>query len=249
MAQPHSISGCLVDAPLPTPTSGRSVLEGAFAVLDALGRADGGLGLSDLSRESGLAKASAYRLAEQLVSLDAVRRFDRRYYVGARLGRIGQRWEPDPPLRTAARPWVHGLAVQSKAIVSMSILIEDRLQVVCGTAPRGHPRIAAPGADVIGRTATGQVLYAARHAGASADPDCLTTAEWNRLRSSIRELDATVVEKQAVLTGMCCVSAPAWYPNGRCAGAVTALVESATIPPALRDLVVRTARRIDAALA
>jgi DNA-binding IclR family transcriptional regulator len=95
MAQPQSMSGCL---------------------LDAIGRTDGGLGLSDLRRESGLAKASAYRLAEQLVSLGAVRRHERRYYIGARLGRIGQRWEPDPPLRTAARPWVHTLAVHSKAV-------------------------------------------------------------------------------------------------------------------------------------
>jgi DNA-binding IclR family transcriptional regulator len=256
MAQPHAMTGCLMDAPeelsesmcRPTPSSGRSVLDGAFAVLDALGRADAGLGLSDLSRESGLAKASAYRLAEQMVSLGAVRRHDRRYYIGARLGRIGQRWEPDPPLRTAARPWVRTLAIQSKTIVSMSILVEGRLQQVCGTARRGHPGIPAPAHDVIGHTATGQVLYAARHAGASEDPDCLTAAEWNRLRSSIRELHATVVDQQNVTAGMCCVSAPAWYANGRCAGAVTALVESRTIPPTLCDLVVRTACQIGAAL-
>ncbi len=108
------------------------------------------------------------------------------------------------------------------------------------------PRIAAPGADIIGRTATGQVLYAARHAGASADPDCLTAAEWTRLRSSIREPHATVVDQEDVQAGLCCVSAPTWYPNGRCAGAVTALVTSPTIPPTLRDLVVRTARKIGA---
>jgi DNA-binding IclR family transcriptional regulator len=51
-----------------------------------------------------------------------------------------------------------------------------------------------------------------------------------------------------VTAGMCCVSAPAWYANGRCAGAVTALVESRTIPPTLRDLVVRAACQIGAAL-
>ena len=248
MAQPYSMSGCLMDAPGP-PSSGRSVLDGAFAVLDALGRADAGLGLSDLTRASGLAKASAYRLAEQLVSLGAVRRHDRRYYIGARLGRIGQRWEPDPPLHAAVRPWVRTLAMQSRTIVSMSILVEGRLQVVCGTAPCGRPGISAPAHDAVGRTATGQVLYAARHAGASENPDCLTTPEWNRLRSSIREPNATVVDQQDVLAGMCCVSAPAWYPDGRCAGAVTAIVESATVRRALRDLVVWTARRIDAALA
>jgi DNA-binding IclR family transcriptional regulator len=231
------------------PSSGRAVLEGVFLVLDALARADSGLGLSDLSRQSGLAKASTYRLAEQLVGLGAVRRHERRYYIGARLGRIGQRWQPDPALRTVALPRVHTLAIQTKAIASMSILVEGRLQLVCATAPRGHPGIPAPGHSIVGRTATGQVLYAARHAGATADPDCGTVAEWNRLRSSIREPHAVVVDQQDVLEGVCCVSAPAWYPSGRCAGAVTAIVESRTIPPALRDLVVRTARQIGADLA
>jgi DNA-binding IclR family transcriptional regulator len=257
MAQLHRMGVCLMDAneeePDPTsppaPSPGRAVLDGAFSVLDALARADAGLGLTDLSRQSGLAKASTHRLAEQLVGLGAVRRHERRYYIGARLGRIGQHWQPDPPLRTVARQWVHTLAVQSRAIASMSILVEGRLHLVCATVPSGHPGIPAPEHNDVGRTATGQVLYAARHAGATANPDCRTIAEWNRLRSSIREPHAAVVDQQDVLQGVCCVSAPAWYPNGRCAGAVTAIVESRTIPPALRDLVVRIARRVGADLA
>ena len=53
-------------------TAGRGVLDGAFAVLDALAHADEGLGLTALARVSGLAKTSAHRLAEQLVTLGAV---------------------------------------------------------------------------------------------------------------------------------------------------------------------------------
>ena len=49
----------------------RGVLDGAFAVLDALAHADQGLGLTALARASGLAKTSARRLAEQLVMLGA----------------------------------------------------------------------------------------------------------------------------------------------------------------------------------
>ncbi len=257
MAQLRRTGTCAVDArdeePDPTPPTapapGRAVLDGAFAILDALARSDAGLGLSDLSRQSGLAKASTYRLVEQLASLGAVRSHERRYYIGARLGRIGQRWQPDPPLRNLARPRVRTLAIQSRAIASMSILVEGRLQLVCATAPRGHPGIPAPENNDVGRTATGRVLYAARHAGATADPDCRTIAEWKRLRASIREPHAAIVDQQDVLPGVCCVSAPAWYPNGRCAGAVTAIVESRTIPPALRDLVLRTARQIGTDLA
>ena len=50
----------------------RGVLDGAFAVLDALAHADEGLGLTELARASGLAKTSAHRLAAQLVTLGAV---------------------------------------------------------------------------------------------------------------------------------------------------------------------------------
>jgi hypothetical protein len=63
--------------------TGRGVLGGAFAVLEALAQADAGLGLTGLARASGLAKTLAYRLAEQRVALGAVQRVDQRYYVGA----------------------------------------------------------------------------------------------------------------------------------------------------------------------
>jgi IclR helix-turn-helix domain len=100
---------------LPGPASpeaaGRRVLDGAFAILEALSRADDGLGLTALARASGLAKASAYRLAEQLVSLGAVQRVDCRYYIGARIDRMGQGWQPNPGLRKAAQVPVRALAV------------------------------------------------------------------------------------------------------------------------------------------
>jgi IclR helix-turn-helix domain len=59
-------------AVIPPTAAGRGVLDGAFAILDALAHADEGLGLTALARASGLAKTSAHRLAEQLVTLGAV---------------------------------------------------------------------------------------------------------------------------------------------------------------------------------
>jgi hypothetical protein len=117
---------------------------GAFAVLDALAQADAGLGLTGLARASGLAKTSAYRLAEQLVTLGAVQRVDERYYVGARVGRIGQQWQPDPFLRRAAQATVHALAVKSRAVASLRILHEHRLRMICGTMPHGHACMPNP---------------------------------------------------------------------------------------------------------
>ena len=92
--QPEGAIETLSAGSPPGSCSSRGVLDCAFPVLDALAHADNGLGLSALACASGLAKTSAYRLAEQLVSLGAVQRVDQRYYVGARIGRIGQRWQP-----------------------------------------------------------------------------------------------------------------------------------------------------------
>jgi DNA-binding IclR family transcriptional regulator len=234
---------------VPAAMAGRGVLVGAFAVLDALARADDGLGLTALARASGLAKTSAYRLAEQLVTLGAVQCIENRYYVGPRMERIGQRWQPDPLLRQSAQAPVHDLAVQSRALASLRILHEQRLRFICAAAPRGHAHMPNPAdPESIARTATGRVLYAAQPASEVALPDCWTRREWRKLRQSIRDPGATVVDHEDAVAGMCCVSAPVWWPSGACAGAVTAVVYPAKLRPNLLDLVSHTARRIGAGL-
>jgi DNA-binding IclR family transcriptional regulator len=235
--------------PLPATYAGRGVLEGAFAVLEVLADADGGLGLTALAGASGLAKTSAYRLAEQLVAVGAVQRMDHRYYIGARLGRIGQRWQPDPVLRAAAQAPVHTLAVQSRATASLRILHEDRLRVICTTAPHGHAYLPNPAdRESTARTATGRVLYATHARTDVALPGCWTPHRWRQLRESIRDVHASVVDQQDAFPGTCCVSAPVWWPNGSCAGAVTAVLQATTPPPRLRELVVCAARSIGARL-
>ena len=236
-------------APLPGINVSRGVLEGAFAVLDALANADDGLGLTALARAAGLAKTSTYRLAEQLAGLGAMQRVDQRYFIGSRIGRIGQRWQPDPVLRHAAQAPVHTLAVQSRAMASLRILHEDRLRVICTTVPHGHAYLPHPAdAESTARTATGRILYATRTDTDAALPQCWTAHEWRRLRASITDLHATVIDHQEAFPGVCCVSAPVWWPDGRCTGAVTVLLEAAKPAPNVPDLVVQAARRIGAAL-
>jgi DNA-binding IclR family transcriptional regulator len=225
------------------------VLDGAFAVLEALADADGGLGLTALAGASGLAKTSAHRLAEQLVALGAVQRVHHRYHIGARIGRIGQRWQPDPVLRRAAAAPVHALAVQSRAMASLRILDEDRLRVICTTAPYGHAYLPIPAdRESTARTATGRVLYASTAGTDVALPGCWTPREWRQLRECIRDVHATVVDQQEAFAGICCVSAPVWWPNGTCAGAVTVVLQATKPTTNLTDLVVCAARGIGAGL-
>ena len=230
-------------------TAGRGVLDGAFAVLDALAYADNGLGLTALARVSGLAKSSAHRLAEQLVTLGAVQCVAHRYYVGPRMLRIGQRWQPNPLLRRSAQAPVHTLAQQSRAIASLRILDEHRLRYICSAAPHGHAYMPDPAdPESIARTATGRVLYAARAVGDDTLPDCWTRREWRNLRESIRDPHATVVDHKQAVAGVCCVSAPVWWPDGACAGAVTVTVHANDLPVGLPALVSHAAGRIGAAL-
>jgi DNA-binding IclR family transcriptional regulator len=236
-------------APIPPVTLGRGVLDGAFAVLDALAHADEGLGLTALARASGLAKTSAHRLAEQLVMLGAVQCVEHRYYVGPRMLRIGQCWQPDPLLRRFAQAPVHTLAVESHAMASLRVLHEQRLRYVCAAVPSGHayaPDPADPGS--IARTATGRVLYATQPAGDVTLPGCWTRREWRDLRASLRDPRATVIDRQDAVAGVCCVSAPVWWPNGACAGAVTVTVHADDLPAALPSLVSYAACRIGAAV-
>jgi IclR family acetate operon transcriptional repressor len=234
---------------MPPAEAGRGVLDGAFAVLDVLAHADEGLGLTALARASGLAKTSAHRLAEQLVTLGAVERFNHRYYVGPRMMRIGQRWQPDPLLRRCAQSPVHSLAVQSRAMASLRILHEDRLRYILAAAPQGHaymPDHVDP--ESIARTATGRVLYAVQPAGGVALPDCWSRREWRNLREYLSDPRATVIDHQDAVPGICCVSAPVWWPNGACAGAVTVSVHATELPVGVPALVSYTAGRIGAAL-
>jgi DNA-binding IclR family transcriptional regulator len=225
------------------------VLVGAFAVLDALAHADDGLGLTALAHASGLAKTSTYRLAQQLVALGAVQCIEHRYYIGALIGRIGQRWQPDPLLRRAAQGPVHNLSVRAGAMASLRILREERLRLICGTAARGQAYISDPSdRELVARTATGRVLYAAQPSADVALPDCWPLREWRRLRETVREPGSIVADRQDAFPGICCAAAPVWWPDGTCAGAVAVLTLSPTLPPRLPDLVSQAARRIGAAL-
>jgi DNA-binding IclR family transcriptional regulator len=248
-AQPTTAPADSPTVPPAAACTGRGVLDGAFAVLEALADTEDGLGLTALAGASGLAKTSAYRLAEQLVALGAVQRVDHRYYIGARIGLIGQRWQPDPLLRRTAQAPVHTLAVRSCATASLRILHEDSLRVICTTAPHGHAYLPNPAdRESTARTSTGRVLYATTARTDGALPGCWTPRQWRQLRACIRDMHATVVDHQEAFPGICCVSAPVWWPNGTCAGAVTAVLQAAKPAPHLGDLVVCAARSIGARL-
>ncbi|MEU0660638.1 helix-turn-helix domain-containing protein [Streptomyces lavendulocolor] len=92
-----------------TTGGGRGVLEGAFALLEALRRHGDEAGVTELAVACGVPKSTAHRLLEQLVALQAVERRGLRYRLGPQLYRLGQAWQPHPGLRAAGRLPLHRL--------------------------------------------------------------------------------------------------------------------------------------------
>ncbi|WIV55922.1 helix-turn-helix domain-containing protein [Amycolatopsis nalaikhensis] len=67
---------------------GRSVLAGAFALLEVLADAEAELGLTEVARRAGLPKSTSHRLLEQLCGMGAVEHRIRGYGVGPMFGRL-----------------------------------------------------------------------------------------------------------------------------------------------------------------
>ncbi|RGA00987.1 IclR family transcriptional regulator [Microbispora triticiradicis] len=223
---------------------GRGVLEGAFHLLDVLAAAEEGAGLSELARDAGLPKATTYRLLRQLAALGAVQRHGQRYFVGRRLARLADAWQPDPRLQAAAREPVRLLSALTTTVAFLTVLEEDRVRVV--TATRGDitevPPVL-PGSELAEATAAGRVLLMHRPDDDDA-PAGFTPAEWRRSRTSFRRSGAIAVDHQDVLPGICCVAVPVRRPDGEVVASVSALTIRPSVPAGLSELVLRASREI-----
>jgi len=93
-----------------TRTAGRSVLDGALAVLGAFSDDRPELTLGDIGAATGLPSATAYRLVAELVAWGALERVARgRYRIGLRLWQLGSLAPVARDLRDAALPSMQDL--------------------------------------------------------------------------------------------------------------------------------------------
>ncbi|WP_418955550.1 helix-turn-helix domain-containing protein [Streptomyces tritici] len=181
---------------------GRGVLEGAFALLEALRRRGDEAGVTELALACGVPKGTAHRLLDQLVAVGAVERRDRRYRVGPQLYRLGQAWEPHPGLRVAARGPVQRLRAATGATVVLAVLRED-LALTVSSAP-GELEALVPVRDGVAfglDTAAGRALRGPRRPGA-------------------------VFDREDLMAGVCCAALPVRAPDGRVVAALAALVQA-----------------------
>ncbi|GGS14076.1 IclR family transcriptional regulator [Streptomyces humidus] len=223
---------------------GRSVLEGAFELLAAVERSRGA-GLTRLASESGLPKATAYRLLEQLVGLGAVERFADGYRIGSRMFQLGNGWQPHPGLRSTAAGPARRLAEVTGAAVGIAVLRHDRTLLLhwtpgeAVTFPASRDRSAWPWF-----TAAGKVLAAAPE---YRFPPSAVPASWPREARAIRER-GVAVDQGILMPGVCCVAAPLYAASRAPVAALFTAAGPARRPERLADVVRRTGAAISAGL-
>jgi DNA-binding IclR family transcriptional regulator len=217
----------------------RGVLAGAFRVLEEL-YWHGDAGLSQLSRATGLPKATTHRLLDQLVDLAAVERDGTQYRIGPTLLRFGDRGSSNSLLHRASRAACVRLTRAghpSMTCAVVGVLRTEGVVAVESITSTDHSMVAAGGYGPLS-FATGQVLVAHRPELGLATP--FAGADWRRRRADILRRGVAFDHEENV-SGICCVAAPVRLRDGRVVAALSAVVAARTVPPNLVDLTRRAA--------
>lgn len=135
------------------------------AILGAFRQEHRAIGLNELTRRTGLPKATIYRLASELTGCGLLARSGTDYALGPRLFELAQLVPGRRDLREAALPFLEDVYVATRETVHLAVL--DGLEVVYVERLAGHRSGRTP-SSVAGRlpaycTATGKALLA--HAG------------------------------------------------------------------------------------
>lgn len=217
----------------PTRPSAPSVLSKTVLLLDALGER-GVLGVSELSRLTGLAKGTVHRLATELVGLAIVERAGDGYRLGPKLFELGSRVPGRRQLREAALPFLEDLSHATQQTVHLAVLDGTEVMYVERLAGRRSSEVPSAVAARLPLhcTATGKCILA--YGPAALTDRLLVTGLAPRTARSVTDAAALARELQSVraagvarevgevIDGVQSVAAPVWRIGGVLAGAISA---------------------------
>jgi DNA-binding IclR family transcriptional regulator len=125
-----------------TGRTGTSVLERAFCLLEVLGSDGASLGLAELARRARLPKATAYRLANQLIDLHVLERAGQEYQLGLKLFELGTSVARQRELREIALPFMEDLYEATHETIHLGVL--DDVEVLYVEKIAGRHARAVP---------------------------------------------------------------------------------------------------------
>ncbi|WP_433269040.1 helix-turn-helix domain-containing protein [Actinosynnema sp. CS-041913] len=199
----------------------RGVLDGAFALLDALSET-GELGLTRLAAETGLPKATAYRLLEQLTAQGVVEKCGRNYHIGLSIPMWSQAWRPHQNLLRVALGPMRSMARLTGATVGLVVPSRSR-PVLIGRVPgRLTTPLPAP---------SGTAWYKRSAAGRA-----VLTPPTNPTRARGSEMIAdgspqpgrgdVVFDREEVVAGVCCAAVSFTFDSDTPVAALYAMVDA-----------------------
>jgi DNA-binding IclR family transcriptional regulator len=218
-------------------TPPKAVLDRALVIIEAFRPDDDLLSLAQLVSRSGLAKSTAYRLADSLCTHGLLEREGLKYRLGLRLFSLGQSVPAYRHLRNVALPFLEELHESTKSIVHLAVLESDSLLVLdrVGVPKSEHPFARNTGVGdrlPAHSTAAGKVLLAYDRTGAVerlvrgglvaktrhtiVDPGVLlaqlTSIREQGLATAREETSEGVgaVAAPVIVDGKCCASIVAW---------------------------------------
>jgi DNA-binding IclR family transcriptional regulator len=221
------------------PSCPRSVLGKAQLLLGAFGAGAFRLRLTELSHRSGVPKASAHRLAQELVQWGLLDRVGDQYQLGIKVFELGLRVPVSAVLRKVSRPMLVDLFAATRAAIHLAVLDGSHVLYVEKVAGEANVRTHS---EVGGRlpatcTATGKMLLAVRPEAAAvldrleetgiARPTSRSAASPSELKLQLAEFRKKryAVELEETLVGYGSVAVPVVGSDGEVYAAI-----SATLP-------------------
>jgi len=139
-----------------------SVIARVATILETVAASPRRIGLSELTRQSGLAKSSVHRICNELLAHGLLDRSGDGWTLGSKLFEIGQRVPARRRLRDVTMPFLEDLYIGTHRTVHLAALEDDHVVYVEKLA--GRDAVVTP-SEVAGRmplhcTATGKCLLA-----------------------------------------------------------------------------------------
>lgn len=209
--------------PGPDEAAPKPVLRKARRLLDAFDAYTPALGITELSRRSGVPKTTCYRLAQELVTCEMLERDGSRYRLGAWLFELGQRVPEHRRLRVAAAPFLEDISRDTHETAALSVPGHDEMlfgekyvgshgrgQVVTQVDGRVPLHCAASGKVILAFGSSDRVAHICARGLDARTPFTITDPA--RLRDQLVEVrgQGFAVERQELVVGYGAVAAPVW---------------------------------------
>ena len=215
----------------------------ALDLLDLFTRGQPQLGLSQLSRASGLNKATCHRLLTELESRGLLEQTGpaREYRLGPAVLRLASLREAAVPTREAAMPILRRLAEATGETAHLSHLVAGRLQTLAfAYAARTGVRVMMEDADFLPFHATASGAAVLAHhpepgplIAAAPDPDTLRARIASTREAGYSETHSTF-EKDVHSFAV-----PLFDATGTCTGALAVAAAAPRMTPALHATITR----------